>query len=162
MYTILDQCCGGRSFWNNPRHPHTVYGDRRQEQHTVTDQSHGKIGGTRQITIAPDVLWDFRALPFADKTFHLVVFDPPHLARAGQTSYMRHKYGVLDGDWRITLAQGFAEAFRVLKPSGVLNFKWNDTHIPLAWILPLAGRPYLYAQKRQKTHWIMFMKEECP
>lgn len=158
MYTILDMCCGGRSFWFNPHHPNTIYGDRRRETITVTDQSHGNIGGTRQVTIAPDILHDFRALPFADETFGLVVFDPPHFTRAGQGSYMAAKYGLLQGDWRTMLAQGFSEAFRVLRPNGVLNFKWNDTHVPLSDILPLAGRPYLYGQKRQKTHWLIFIK----
>jgi hypothetical protein len=158
MPTIIDLCCGGRSFWFNPCDPSTVYGDRRRETIKVTDQSHGKIGGTRQVVIAPDVLWDFCALPFPDEAFTLAVFDPPHLARAGQASYMAAKYGLLQGDWRTMLAQGFSEAFRVLRPNGVLNFKWNETHIALPEILPLVGRPPLFGQKRQKTHWLIFVK----
>ncbi|MEG0634855.1 MAG: hypothetical protein RR517_20190 [Pseudomonas sp.] len=30
----------------------------------------------------------------------MVVFDPPHLTRAGFDSWMRAKYGVLTSDWR--------------------------------------------------------------
>lgn len=158
MYTNIDLCCGPRSYYFDRHDPNTIYGDIRQQTITVTDQSHGKIGGTRQVTIAPNLLHDFRALPFADETFTLALFDPPHFTRAGEASYMAAKYGLLQGDWRTMLAQGFCEAFRVLKPNGVLNFKWNDTHVPLSDILPLAGRKPLLGQKRQKTHWLLFVK----
>lgn len=158
MIDTIDLCCGGRSFWFDQNNAQTIYGDRRHETIFVTDQSHGKIGGRRTVTIAPDALWDFRALPFADETFSLAVFDPPHFTRAGQASYMAAKYGLLQGDWRTMLRQGFCEAFRVLRPRGVLNFKWNDTHVALPEILELAPKKPLFGQMRQKTHWLTFVK----
>nr|WP_275383886.1 class I SAM-dependent methyltransferase [Xenorhabdus bovienii] len=41
----------------------------------------------------PNVIFcDFRSLPFASNTFQLVVFDPPHLERAGENGWQRKKY----------------------------------------------------------------------
>ena len=97
------------------------------------------------------------------ETHRLVVFDPPHLVRAGEKSYMRMKYGVLDQDWRETLAAGFAECFRVLKPGGVLVFKWSETQIPTNEVLALTPKRPLFGHrsgKKSNTHWITFIKEE--
>ncbi|WP_193786120.1 hypothetical protein [Xenorhabdus bovienii] len=44
------------------------------------------------MNIAPDIVCDFRSLPFASNTFQLVVFDPPHLERAGENGWQRKKY----------------------------------------------------------------------
>ncbi|HIC7214891.1 TPA: SAM-dependent methyltransferase, partial [Burkholderia stabilis] len=95
-------------------------------------------------------------------TFKLVVFDPPHLERAGPRSWLRAKYGALDGaTWRNDLRAGFAECFRVLEPAGVLIFKWNETQIPVREILALTDEKPLFGHqsgKRSATHWICFMK----
>ena len=49
----------------------------------------------------PDVVGDFRDMPFEDETFRLVVFDPPHLLHAGDDSWLAKKYGVLnESTWR--------------------------------------------------------------
>jgi SAM-dependent methyltransferase len=46
---------------------------------------------------------------------------------------MGKKYGRLNKEtWRDDLRAGFAEAFRVLRPHGVLIFKWNETQIPVS------------------------------
>lgn len=101
----------------------------------------------RHLEIHPDVRLDFTALPFADDSFNLVVFDPPHLVRAGKKSWLAKKYGQLTQDWRDDLSKGFAECFRVLKPNGVLIFKWNEDQIKVPQILaltphqPLFGHP---------------------
>jgi hypothetical protein len=79
-------------------------------------------GGT--FGVAPDEVMDSRDLQFDDDTFSLVVFDPPHVARAGKTSFVTDKYGYLDKNtWRDDLRKGFAECMRVLKKDGVLVFK---------------------------------------
>lgn len=105
---------------------------------------------------------DLRSLDLPDNSFPLVVFDPPHVARAGKTSFVANKYGYLKKDtWRDDLQKGFAECFRVLKPDGVLVFKWNECHIPLKEILPLAPKQPLFGQRggrSYKTHFIVFMK----
>lgn len=158
---ILDPCCGPRSMWFDRQNPAAVFGDVRQEVKQVTDRSHGREDGMRVLRIEPDVLIDFRALPYADGTFPLVAFDPPHLVRAGKKSWMAARYGVLSENWRQDLRQGFSECFRVLKPEGVLVFKWNETQVPLRDVLRLAPEEPLFGQqagRAGKTHWLVFMK----
>ena len=104
---------------------------------------------------------DFRALPYADGTFKLVAFDPPHLVRAGAKSWLAAKYGTLGQDWRDDLRKGFTECFRVLKEDGVLVFKWNETQIKLSEVLALTPHKPLFgntAGKKNGTHWMVFMK----
>jgi hypothetical protein len=110
---VLDPCCGSRMFWFDKSNPDVVFGDIRAETVTVTDRSH-RADGTRTLHIEPDEIMDFRALPFADGTFKLVSFDPPHLERAGPRSWMAAKYGKLSNDWREDLRKGFSECLRVL------------------------------------------------
>lgn len=94
----------------------------------------------------------------------MVVFDPPHLESIGENAWMRKKYGALNREtWREDLRAGFAEAFRVLRPSGVLIFKWNETQIPVSQIITLTPEKPLIGQrtgKSDKTHWIIFLKGE--
>ncbi|SFD67169.1 hypothetical protein SAMN05660831_02068 [Thiohalospira halophila DSM 15071] len=158
---ILDACCGPRSMWFDPTNPAAVFGDCRTETREVTDRSHGREDGRRVLKIEPDVELDFRALPYADASFPLVAFDPPHLERAGDRSWMAARYGKLGDDWRSDLRQGFSECWRVLKPEGTLVFKWNETQVPLREVLPLApGKPLFGQQagRAGKTHWLVFMK----
>lgn len=147
--------------WLDRDNPDVVFGDVRRETVTVTDRSHGRADGTRTLRIEPDQLMDFRALPFEDNSFRLVAFDPPHLARAGEKSWMAAKYGKLGPEWRDDLRKGFAECFRVLEPEGVLVFKWNETHVKLKEVLALTPVRPLFGQvsgHRQMTHWLVFMK----
>lgn len=70
-------------------------------------------------------------------------------------------YGVLRGEWREELRQGFAECFRVLRPGGTLIFKWNELDVPLREILALTPEKPLYGHKSgklSKTHWVAFLK----
>ena len=151
---VLDPCCGSRMFWFDKDDDRAVFGDIRAESHTLCDG--------RALEIAPDLELDFRELPFAAETFALVVFDPPHLERAGETGWQAKKYGVLNPiTWRNDLARGFAECFRVLRPEGVLVFKWNETQIPTADVLALTPHRPLFGHttgRKGKTHWICFMK----
>lgn len=158
---ILDPCCGSRMMWFDRAHPDAIYGDRRAETLTMVDRSHGKQEGTRTVVIDPDTVLDFRALPFADASFRLVAFDPPHLVSAGPASWLAAKYGKLSRDWRDDLRRGFAECFRVLEIGGVLVFKWNETQVPLADVLALTPHAPLFgntAGRRNGTHWMVFMK----
>jgi hypothetical protein len=152
--SVLDPCCGSRMMWFDQNDARAIFGDVRAETRTLCDG--------RTLTIAPDQMFDFRALPFDDGRFSLVVFDPPHLLRAGEESWMRAKYGSLARDtWRDDLSAGFAECFRVLKHEGVLIFKWNETQIPTSQILALTPQKPLFGHrsgKRSGTHWITFMK----
>jgi len=118
--------------------------------------------GERQIVVDPDIIADFTALPFSDEQFSLVVFDPPHVARSGDTSWLLKKYGKLTGDWREMLRHGFKECFRVLKTDGTLIFKWAETQFPVSQILALTPARPLFGQrcgKQAKTHWVVFTKD---
>ncbi|OON33551.1 SAM-dependent methyltransferase [Izhakiella australiensis] len=147
-------CCGSRMFWLNKSDPRAVFTDIRRESHTLCDG--------RSLHIAPDVIADFRALPFADNSFAQVVFDPPHLERAGENGWMRKKYGALNREtWQDDIRQGFTEAFRLLRTQGTLIFKWNETQIPASKIIALTDQqPSVWQRtgKSDKTHWILFLK----
>lgn len=152
---ILDPCCGSRMFHFDRKNTDVVFGDIRKESHILCDG--------RSLEISPDIEMDFRDMPFPDDSFYAVVFDPPHLIRAGKQSWLALKYGKLNQDWREDIRKGFAECFRVLKPNGILIFKWNETQIKVSEVLaltdqkPWVGHP---SGKRANTHWITFMKLE--
>lgn len=150
---VLDACCGSRMFWFDKRNRAAVYVDKRKERHVLCDG--------RLLSVDPDIKADFTDLPFPDERFAVVVFDPPHLVRSGPKSWMAKKYGKLQGDWREELRAGFVECFRVLKPEGTLIFKWNEVQVPVSQILSLSPVSPLIGNrcgKREKTHWIVFMK----
>lgn len=158
---VLDPCSGSRMMWLNRAHPDVVFGDRRSEVIEVTDRSHGNASGKRTLRIEPDVLLDFRALPYPDGSFKLVAFDPPHLVRAGPRSWLAAKYGKLGDDWRDDLRAGFRECFRVLDTDGTLVFKWNETQVRVAEVLALTPHAPLFGHisgRKGLTHWLVFMK----
>ncbi|MBK7490864.1 MAG: class I SAM-dependent methyltransferase [Nitrosomonas sp.] len=156
---IIDLCCGSRMFWFDRQNPDVVFCDKRRESHELKDVS--SAGGSRTLIIDPDLQADFTALPFPDESFSVVVFDPPHLIRNGRNGWLAKKYGKLEADWREDLSAGFAEGFRVLKPNGVLIFKWNEHEIPVSQVLALTPEKPLIGNrcgKTAKSHWIVFMK----
>jgi len=152
---VLDACCGKRAMWFDPQDSRAIFVDKRRETLTVDMRP-----GRKPWVINPDVVADFTALPFPDNTFRVVAFDPPH-ASFGETSYMAQYYGTLKGEWREMLRKGFAECFRVLKPEGVLIFKWNETQVPIGEILKLTPEKPMFGQKTGRatgTHWVTFLK----
>lgn len=157
---VLDACCGSRMFWFDRADPRAIYLDKRRETHELPDKS--SRGGKRSLVVAPDVVADFTALPYADESFALVVFDPPHFVRNGAKGWVGLKYGTLKGDWRDELRRGFAECFRVLKDEGTLIFKWNEADIPVSQILALTPERPLVGNrcgKNAQSHWIVFLKQ---
>lgn len=153
MTPVLDICCGSRMFWFDKKNTMATFCDKRTENHILCDG--------RSLEISPDIECDFRELPFNDNTFKLVVFDPPHLHKAGGESWMVKKYGCLDENWKDDLRLGFSECFRVLDMHGVLIFKWNESQIPVRDVLSLTDVAPLFGHrsgKRSGTHWITFMK----
>lgn len=151
---VLDPASGSRMFYFDYEDERVLFGDIRSEQHVLCDG--------RALNINPDVFTDFRDLPFDDESFRVVVFDPPHLVNAGPKSWQAAKYGRLSKDtWRGDLAAGFAECFRVLKPEGVLIFKWAEVQIKVREILALTPhRPLIghISGKAANTHWITWIK----
>lgn len=159
MKPVIDVACGSRMFWFDRQDERGLFMDIRAEEHWLTDSS--SKGGRRFMKVEPDVIGDFTQMQFPDESFSLVVFDPPHLTRAGLGGWQAKKYGKLPKDWQGYLRKGFEECFRILRPHGVLIFKWNETNIPVSQILALTAERPLIGQKcgrREKTHWIVFMK----
>lgn len=147
---IIDVCCGSKMFWFKKNNPNAVYMDIRELEDTLCDG--------RKLIIKPDVIGDFKDIPFPDNTFKLAVFDPPHLVRAGENSWLAKKYGKLNDDWPTEIKQGFDECMRVLEPYGILVFKWNEDQIKIKDVLATINYKPLFGDKRSKTMWMVFMK----
>lgn len=151
---ILDACCGGRLFWFDKKQPNTIYIDNRVEKkgHSLFRKNH---------SVDPDIKMDFRKLDFLDKSFKLVIFDPPHLF-LGEGSQMKKFYGSLDKkSWRDDIKKGFDECWRCLDDYGVLVFKWNEGAIKKKEILEVIGKEPLVGHpihSKIKTSWFVFMK----
>lgn len=142
MKPILDVCCGSKMFYFDKNNPNVVFMDCRELEDTLCDG--------RKLKIKPDVIGDFRNIPFPDSTFHLVVFDPPHLIKVGDNSWLAKKYGKLTDTWSSDIKRGFSECMRVLKPYGTLIFKWNEQQIRLSEILKNIDYKPVFGNKRAK------------
>lgn len=152
---ILDACCGGKTIWFEKNHPNVLYVDIRKARR-------GVVKVRPNFCVEPDRLMDFRNLKLRNRSFKLVVFDPPHLSDLGKRSEWKKKYGNLNKDtWESDIRRGFNECWRVLKRHGILIFKWNEHEIPTSKILSLIPHRPLFGHKSgklSKTHWLCFMK----
>lgn len=140
-------------FWFDKQNPLAVFADIRQENHVLCDGS--------TLKVSPDVLSDFRDMPFDNESFHLVVFDPPHIKGLSSKSWMAQKYGTLLPTWEQDIKQGVNECMRVLKPYGILIFKWNEAQIKLNQVLAVIDQKPLFGHvtgKHGRTIWMAFMK----
>jgi len=150
---ILDACCGSKMFWFDKNNPLVLFQDIREFE--------GKLCDGRTLEVKPDIIADFTNMPYDDNTFNLVVFDPPHLKQLGKNSWMAQKYGVLLPTWETDLKAGFDEGMRVLKPNGILIFKWNESQITTTEIINLFERKPLFGHttgRQAKTIWLCYMK----
>ena len=150
---ILDATAGFRMMWFNKQHPNCVYLDEKPE-------------------CEPDIVGDFRHLEqFEDESFKLIVFDPPHILRKTQrcTANMVKAFGQLNPEtWESDLKKAFSELWRVLKPYGVLVFKWSNHQLNSNQIIKLAPcKPLFYQVAYNKNKggrnsiqslWFCFMK----
>ncbi|MDR2902125.1 MAG: hypothetical protein LBU87_03360 [Lactobacillales bacterium] len=95
---IIDVCCGSKMFYFNKKDPRVLFQDKRELTTTLCDG--------RTLKIDPDYIGDFRQMDFANESFNLVVFDPPHLLKAGENSWLVKKYGKLGENWKDDLKKG--------------------------------------------------------
>lgn len=150
---ILDPCCWSKMFWFQKDHPNVVYGDIRSETHILCDG--------RTLTIQPDEIMDFRDIQYPDRSFKLIVFDPPHMKTLGKNSWMAKKYGVLWSDRKDDIKRWFDECWRVLDDYGTMIFKWSESEVPLKELLSLFHKQPLFGHttgRNGKTIWVCFMK----
>lgn len=154
MKPILDVCCGSKMFYFDKDNPLVHFNDIRNLNDILCDG--------RKLEIQPETCWDFRHIPVTDNSYHKVIFDPPHLHKVGESSWLAKKYGKLPKDWNLYLKQGFDECMRVLKPYGTLIFKWNETDIKRAELFAALGAKPIFGDRGRgnKTYWFVFMKEE--
>lgn len=108
-------------FWFDKQNEDVLYMDNRQLNDVLCDG--------RTLNINPDVIADFRDMPFADEL------------------------------WQFDIKQGFEECMRVLKTNGTLIFKWNEDQVPLKEVLQAIDHKPLFGNRRSKTHWLVFMKD---
>jgi len=153
---ILDACCGTKFMWFDKHHPNTVYIDIRKEVK-------GFEKSRPKCEIKPDMVADFRDLPFQDKSFKLVVWDPPHMISKSYGSRMANKYGFLYAEtWPYDFKQGFRELWRVLEDYGILIFKFNDNTLSFKKVLDLFPVTPLFgntiSNAKSTTKWFTYMK----
>jgi tRNA G10 N-methylase Trm11 len=136
---ILDATAGNRSMYTNKYSENIVYLDRQ-----------------RELYIKPTIFADSQQLPFKDKSFDIILFDPPHQWASGEKipvygAPYRKKilltmgtkghtyYGVEQYKNKRQLIryiyQSQKEFKRVLKDDGVLMLKWCEVEIPLDRLL---------------------------
>jgi SAM-dependent methyltransferase len=161
MPLVLDVCCGPRGFWFDRHDARALFVDRRRGSYPIDVGTPGTKGRSA-IIVEPDVIASFDQLPFANDQFALVVFDPPHVRTNTTSGALIKRYGNLTFGWQQMLRHGFAECFRVLRPEGVLVFKWAESDCPVSEILALTDKKPLFGQqslRKPATHWVVFMKD---
>jgi SAM-dependent methyltransferase len=162
MPLVLDACCGPRMFWFDRDDSRALFIDRRREVVT-RDLGTVKTRNRRPAIVDPHIIADFTRMPFANESFYMVVFDPPHMSknRSGLSGIFPKLYGTLADNWPEAMRLGFAECFRVLKPNGTLVFKWADSSVPVAQVLMNTPRRPLFGSRRGRhTHWYVFIKDD--
>jgi SAM-dependent methyltransferase len=107
----------------------------------------------------PDLLGDFRALPFNDESFQLVLFDPPHIVRPNPSGRIVTHYGaLLPATEQEDLHRGFIECWRVLAPGGTLVFKWAGELDRVRPHFPAQPAVGTRVPRGGQTRWFVFYK----
>lgn len=147
---ILDACCGGKMFWYEKDLDFVDFQDNRELQTELCDG--------RKFSVKPDFIGDVTKMDMPDEEYDIVVFDPPHMIRAGKTSWLNIKYGKLPENWETFFKNAFSEIFRVLKENGVLIFKWNETQLKFGEVIKHSPYRPMLGDQRGQTRWTVFVK----
>ena len=159
---ILDATCGFKGIWYQKNHPFVTFLDIRQGHTQNTKRM--KFKNRRHFKLNPNVIADFKFLPFVDDCFDMVIFDPPHyiVNTKKEKSILELRYGYFyESEYKSQLKHAFSELFRVLKYKGIFIFKWCEIHKKLDEILPLIPYTPLFGSRvgqKNNTHWIVFIK----
>jgi hypothetical protein len=172
---ILDATAGFRMMWFNKNNKYTVFMDKRNDVDILADieqfgENRGRPIFKEWKPSNPTYQGDFRKTSFPDKTFRLIVWDPPHLKGSGSRKHQQGLcFGVLQAEtWQSDFAKGFTELWRLLKDEGILIFKWHDSSFNFREVLKLFPHKPILGQttsnhvtkdgKRRHTFWFCFMK----
>jgi len=173
---ILDATAGFRLMWFDKNQENTIYLDKRNDEQILKDaEEFGKNRGRKLFKNLmrknPTIEGNFCKTTFPDESFRLIIWDPPHLIGSNSRRFQQGlTFGVLQAEtWQSELRCGFAELWRILKPYGVLIFKWHDSSLDYKRVLklftirPLFGqittnRYQKSAKKTRHTFWFTFVK----
>lgn len=145
---ILDATAGNRAVWFNKNYPDATFIDIR------------KAGDERNYEM------DCRHTIFDAERFDLVIFDPPH-GVIGPNGGMATRYGHYTTEEICSLVKdAFVEFHRILKPDGLVAFKWNTHDMKLERVLApvtgfdkLVGVPVALRTKHaSRTFWVLMRK----
>lgn len=141
-------------FWYDKNNPLVHFMDKR----TLSLWS---IKSRPSFSVNPDEIWDYTDIKYPDKSFKIVVMDPPHLKSLWDNSWMAMKYWKVSKEWKSDMVQAFNESMRILDDYGLLVFKRNEHEISLAEITKLFPvKPSLGQRtwKNNKTIWLLYIK----
>jgi len=170
---ILDATAGNRTMWQIKQVDGIIYLDME-----------------RKLKNKPTIFADNTNTPFPAELFDTILYDPPHNWGGGDepnpiypseikkwkqehqpfafTYYGWDKYKTRIGLIR-HVYQAQKEFHRILKPDGLLWFKWNEMRIPLDRILACFDRWLELIRLRvddpshtagaQQTFWVLFSKK---
>jgi len=170
--TVLDATAGNRCMWDKKENNYIVFIDIEPE-----------------LSIKPDFIMDCTNTGFPDNSFNIIFFDPPHsYGRTKNTGvHQTPNYEVQkQKGWHIGAYYGFdkfptkraliafihkaqKEFYRIIKPGGVLWFKWSEIHSTLDAMLCLFDKwdlvmkfevAYQRRVKGNTTWWVMMMPIE--
>ena len=153
---VLDVCCGGKMFWFDKNNKDTLYCDIREVEK-------GYIEWCPNWECKPNVIADYRDLPFPDKSFKLIVWDIPHIIK-GSSGIITKKYGSLGENWKEDTTKAFKSIWSKLDTHGTLCFKYSDLDIKVSEMLKLFPVRPLFGTMTKKavnnTYWFCFFKSE--
>tara|TARA_R110000822_G_scaffold183684_1_gene323078 strand:- start:9 stop:482 length:474 start_codon:yes stop_codon:yes gene_type:complete len=151
---ILDVCCGGKMMWWDKDNKNTIYCDIRECEK-------GYIEHCPNWSCKPDVICDYKDLPFEDNSFKLIVWDIPHIIK-DSGGIINKKYGSLGNNWKEDTTKAFNSIWSKLDNHGVLIFKYSDLNIKVSEMLNLFPVKCLFGTMSKKavnnTFWFCFMK----
>tara|TARA_R100000808_G_C2147665_1_gene155689 strand:+ start:2031 stop:2507 length:477 start_codon:yes stop_codon:yes gene_type:complete len=153
---ILDVCCGGRMMWFDKNNKNTLYCDIREVEK-------GVIESCPNWECKPDIIADYKDLPFNNNSFKLIVWDIPHIIK-DSGGLINVKYGHLGNNWEEDTKKAFDCIWSKLDIHGTLIFKYSDIDIPVNKMLKLFPQKALFGTRTKKsvnsTYWIVFFKTE--
>ena len=170
VWTILDACCGPKMMYKG------LHRNFSQEEIVFMDIRKGVFPLDKwhvpPVIVEPDILADIHKLPFRDKVFSLILFDPPH-GSFGVAAYFGAKYGGLKpSEYVSLLIWANIEFARVLKDDGYVFAKIHETQERNARAVRCFGNfkqlmDIAYNSQAQrntsktKTHWMIFVKQSA-
>ena len=87
-------------FWFDKQNDQVLFMDNRKH--------YEKLESGHIVAVNPNIVADFRKMPFDDNSFYHVVFDPPHLLRAGSNSWLaKNIWKLNEQTWKEDIQKGF-------------------------------------------------------